>query len=54
MDDDTPHRLIELGKPDVFVKGGDYTRDRLPEAELVERLGGTVKILPFLARQSTT
>ncbi|MCE5267276.1 MAG: D-glycero-beta-D-manno-heptose 1-phosphate adenylyltransferase [Planctomycetaceae bacterium] len=54
MDDDTPHRLIQAVRPDVFVKGGDYTRDTLPEAELVERLGGAIKILPFVDRQSTT
>ncbi len=35
----TPERLIERVRPDVFVKGGDYTREMLAEAELVERLG---------------
>jgi len=54
FDDDTPERLIEALRPDVFVKGGDYTRDRLPEAALVERLGGEVRILPFVADRSTT
>lgn len=54
FDEDTPHRLIEAVRPDVFVKGGDYTRATLPEAELVERLGGTVKILPFMSDRSTT
>jgi D-beta-D-heptose 7-phosphate kinase / D-beta-D-heptose 1-phosphate adenosyltransferase len=54
FDEDTPHRLIEAVRPDVFVKGGDYTRATLPEAELVERLGGTVKILPFVSDRSTT
>jgi D-beta-D-heptose 7-phosphate kinase/D-beta-D-heptose 1-phosphate adenosyltransferase len=52
--EDMPHRLIEAVRPDVFVKGGDYTRATLPEAELVERLGGSVKILPFVADRSTT
>jgi D-beta-D-heptose 7-phosphate kinase/D-beta-D-heptose 1-phosphate adenosyltransferase len=50
----TPHRLIEAIRPDVFVKGGDYTRETLPEAELVEQLGGRVEILPYLAQRSTT
>lgn len=54
FDEDTPHRLIEAVRPHVFVKGGDYTRATLPEAELVEQLGGTVKILPFLNDRSTT
>jgi D-beta-D-heptose 7-phosphate kinase/D-beta-D-heptose 1-phosphate adenosyltransferase len=38
----------------VFVKGGDYTRERLPEAGLVEQLGGQVVILPLVADRSTT
>ncbi len=54
FDEDTPVKLIEAIRPDVFVKGGDYTRERLPEAALVEQLGGRVEILPFLADRSTT
>jgi D-beta-D-heptose 7-phosphate kinase/D-beta-D-heptose 1-phosphate adenosyltransferase len=52
--EDTPCRLIEAVRPDVFVKGGDYTRATLPEAELVERLGGRVVLLPYVAQRSTT
>jgi D-beta-D-heptose 7-phosphate kinase/D-beta-D-heptose 1-phosphate adenosyltransferase len=54
FDEDTPHELIRAVRPDVFVKGGDYTRDRLPEAGLVEELGGEVRILSFVADRSTT
>lgn len=54
FDDDTPHRLVAAVRPDVFVKGGDYTRDRLPEASLVEELGGRVEILPLVRERSTT
>lgn len=54
FEEDTPHHLIEAIRPDIFVKGGDYTRAKLPEAELVERFGGAVKILPFVADRSTT
>ena len=54
FDDDTPCNLIRALKPNVFVKGGDYTRERLPEALLVEELGGVVHILPFLQDRSTT
>ncbi|MFT3894216.1 MAG: D-glycero-beta-D-manno-heptose 1-phosphate adenylyltransferase [Anaerolineales bacterium] len=54
FDDDTPHALISYIKPDIFVKGGDYTRETLPEAELVEELGGQVYILPYLENYSTT
>jgi D-beta-D-heptose 7-phosphate kinase/D-beta-D-heptose 1-phosphate adenosyltransferase len=54
FDEDTPHDLIRSVGPDTFVKGGDYTRETLPEAKLVEELGGRVEILPFLADRSTT
>lgn len=54
FDEDTPHELIRVVQPDIFVKGGDYTRDRLPEASLVEELGGTVLILPLVEDRSTT
>jgi D-beta-D-heptose 7-phosphate kinase / D-beta-D-heptose 1-phosphate adenosyltransferase len=54
FDDRTPERLIDRIRPDVFVKGGDYTVQMLPEAPLVERLGGTVLILPYVEDRSTT
>jgi D-beta-D-heptose 7-phosphate kinase/D-beta-D-heptose 1-phosphate adenosyltransferase len=52
--EDTPHELVRAVRPDVFVKGGDYTRDRLPEAGLVEALGGEVRLLPMVEDRSTT
>jgi len=52
--EDTPQHLIAAIRPEVFVKGGDYTRDTLPEASLVESLGGTVEIIPYLPDHSTT
>ncbi|HEY9674784.1 MAG TPA: D-glycero-beta-D-manno-heptose 1-phosphate adenylyltransferase [Waterburya sp.] len=54
FDDDTPCNLIRAVRPDVFVKGGDYTREMLPEAPIVEELGGTVQILQYLENRSTT
>lgn len=53
FDEDDPAGLIELVRPDVFVKGGDYSRESLPEAALVERLGGAICIVPYLAERST-
>ncbi len=50
----TPHRLIQTLKPDVHVKGGDYTEDDLPEAPLVRSYGGQVVILPKLEGRSTS
>jgi D-beta-D-heptose 7-phosphate kinase/D-beta-D-heptose 1-phosphate adenosyltransferase len=54
FDEDTPCNLIRALRPQVFVKGGDYTRERLPEAPLVEELGGVVHILPSVEAHSTT
>ena len=54
FDSDTPHDLIRVVRPDIFVKGGDYTREALPEAGLVEELGGRIEILPYLENYSTT
>lgn len=54
FDDQTPIALLRAIRPDVFVKGGDYTRATLPEAPVVEALGGVVQILQYLPDQSTT
>ncbi|MBG0829977.1 D-glycero-beta-D-manno-heptose 1-phosphate adenylyltransferase [Planomonospora sp. ID67723] len=50
----TPTSLIERIRPDVWVKGGDYTESDLPEAEAVRRAGGETVILPLVPGQSTT
>jgi D-beta-D-heptose 7-phosphate kinase / D-beta-D-heptose 1-phosphate adenosyltransferase len=54
FDEDTPCSLIEVLRPEVVVKGGDYTRERLPEAAIVEGYGGRVQILPYLPDRSTS
>src|SRR5436305_112802 len=54
FDTPTPEPLIAAIRPDVFVKGGDYRRETLPEAGLVERLRGTVRILSYVEDYSTT
>jgi D-beta-D-heptose 7-phosphate kinase/D-beta-D-heptose 1-phosphate adenosyltransferase len=54
FEEDTPADLIRIVRPDVYAKGGDYTPERLPEAPLVEALGGTVQILPYIEDRSTT
>lgn len=51
---ESPTALLEAARPDVFAKGGDYTRATLPEADLVDALGGTVEILPIEPDLSTT
>lgn len=52
--EDTPHELIKLIHPDVYVKGGDYTIQTLPETELVRELGGAIHVLPYVEEQSTS
>ncbi|GAA3791348.1 PfkB family carbohydrate kinase [Sphaerisporangium flaviroseum] len=52
--EDTPSRLIERLRPDVWVKGGDYTGLDLPEAEAVRRTGGEIVVLPSVPGHSTT
>ncbi len=53
-EDDTARSLIQLIRPDVFAKGADYTKESLPEAALLEQLGGEVTLLPLLPDRSTT
>lgn len=52
--DDTPLHVIEDVVPDVLVKGGDYTRDTVVGADVVEAHGGRVEIIPLLEGRSTT
>lgn len=52
--EDTPLELLEQLIPDVLVKGGDYTKEGIVGAELVEKHGGEVKVIPFLEGYSTT
>jgi rfaE bifunctional protein nucleotidyltransferase chain/domain len=54
FDEDTPKELIEAIKPDVLVKGGDYTIDKIVGADNVMSYGGKVEIIPFLPGYSTT
>ncbi|HEY0272024.1 MAG TPA: D-glycero-beta-D-manno-heptose 1-phosphate adenylyltransferase, partial [Chitinophaga sp.] len=51
---DTPVPLLEILRPQVFVKGGDYTLKDLPEAPVVAALGGSVVLLPYIPERSTT
>lgn len=54
FDEDTPEALIEILKPDVLVKGGDYTIDKIVGASFVQNNGGKVEIVPFVEGYSTT
>jgi D-beta-D-heptose 7-phosphate kinase/D-beta-D-heptose 1-phosphate adenosyltransferase len=54
FDEDSPAALIEAIRPDLYVKGGDYHPDTVPEAPLVRRLGGEVRTLTYLPDRSTS
>lgn len=54
FEEDTAHALLDALRPDIYVKGGDYTPATLPEAPAVFAAGGRVVILPFLPEHSTT
>jgi D-beta-D-heptose 7-phosphate kinase/D-beta-D-heptose 1-phosphate adenosyltransferase len=45
FDGDTSEELVRAVRPTVFVKGGTYAATRIPEAALVEELGGVVRVL---------
>jgi D-glycero-beta-D-manno-heptose 1-phosphate adenylyltransferase len=50
----TAERLIELVKPDLYVKGGDYVIEEIPEARIVEKVGGKVVLIPEVPGRSST
>ena len=54
FDEDTPLNLILACKPDVLVKGGDWTVTDIVGAREVQGWGGTVHSIPFLHQRSTT
>jgi rfaE bifunctional protein nucleotidyltransferase chain/domain len=51
---DTPVPLIEIIKPSIYCKGGDYTVESLPETPVVQSYGGKVVILGFTVGRSTS
>jgi rfaE bifunctional protein nucleotidyltransferase chain/domain len=54
FDEDTPYALIEIIRPDVIVKGGDYDMSTLAETRLVHSWGGSAVAIPFVHARSTT
>ncbi|TDE32211.1 bifunctional heptose 7-phosphate kinase/heptose 1-phosphate adenyltransferase [Nonomuraea mesophila] len=54
FDEDTPAAAIERLRPDVWVKGGDYEGEVLPESEVLGRLGAETVVLSTLPGRSTT
>ncbi len=54
FDEDTPYEILELLRPDILVKGGDYDMQKLRETQLVESYGGKALALRFVDGYSTT
>ncbi|MDZ7370314.1 MAG: D-glycero-beta-D-manno-heptose 1-phosphate adenylyltransferase [candidate division KSB1 bacterium] len=56
FDDDSPVLLIDQLRPDIYVKGGDYTIDTVNQDErrLVERYGGKIVLIPGVPGLSTS
>ena len=54
FEEDTPEDLIKQVKPDVLVKGGDYTIENIVGAEFVQSYGGKVITIDFVYDISTT
>jgi D-beta-D-heptose 7-phosphate kinase/D-beta-D-heptose 1-phosphate adenosyltransferase len=52
--EDTPRELIQALQPDVLVKGGDYTLDRVVGADVVEARGGRVVLVDLVTGHSTS
>lgn len=54
FNDETPEKLIERVRPDVLVKGGDWTIDKIVGSKFVLSYGGQVKSLQFIQGRSTS
>ena len=54
FDEDTPLNLIDELRPDVIVKGDDYTEDQVVGGKEVKSWGGSVKLIPLVQGRSTT
>lgn len=54
FEEDTPLELITALKPQILVKGGDYTPEGVVGKDLVESYGGRVELIPFVDGKSTT
>ena len=52
--EDTAENLIAELQPDIYVKGGDYTLETLPEAKIVQAYGGQIELVKLVAGKSTT
>jgi len=50
----TPLKLINLLEPDVLIKGGDWSEDKIVGREEIKKWGGNLTIIPEIKGKSTT
>lgn len=54
FDEDTPESALDTLRPHIWVKGGDYTAESLPETALLKTWGGRTVTVPYYAARSTS
>lgn len=54
FDERTAERLISEVKPDIYVKGGDYCIEDIPEAKIVAANGGKTVLIPEVVGRSSS
>jgi D-beta-D-heptose 7-phosphate kinase / D-beta-D-heptose 1-phosphate adenosyltransferase len=54
FDEPTPEAALRRIRPHLWVKGGDYTREELPEAHVLRNWDGQAIVLPYVPGRSTT
>lgn len=54
FDEDTPEKLLDEIKPNIYTKGADYTIETLPEAKTVLKNNGKVEFISLVEGKSTT
>ena len=54
FDETVPLPVLEIVRPDVYVKGGDYDMAAIPEAQLARSWGARAVAIPFEFERSTS
>jgi D-beta-D-heptose 7-phosphate kinase/D-beta-D-heptose 1-phosphate adenosyltransferase len=54
FDETDPYNIVSILRPDILVKGGDWSTGEVVGGDLVQRNGGKVVVVPYLKGCSTT
>lgn len=54
FDEPTPANLLQVIRPDIHVKGAQYTMETLPEGELLQSMGTQLKLVEMVENRSST